>query len=104
MVDYWSGGVMEWFAFFYRPISGPIYYWRSAGGIFHWAERFLRFLLHLNHEWTRIHTNRRSFRISASHTVAAVIGGLCACISVFACIGGQNVSVRGQTMSSLCMG
>ncbi len=37
-------------------------------------------------------------------TVAAVIGGLCACISVFACIGGQNVSAGGQTMSSLCMG
>jgi len=29
--------------FFYRPNSGPIYYWRSAGEIFHRAERFFHF-------------------------------------------------------------
>src|SRR5258708_1240976 len=29
---------------FYRPISGPIYYWRSAGEIFHRAARFFHFV------------------------------------------------------------
>jgi len=37
LMEWWSGGV---FAFLYRPISGPIYYWRSAAEFSIWRKDF----------------------------------------------------------------